>query len=424
MHPQFEDDIRCAWASGSVNREVRAWTRRDHTSAGGHVGTSRLSFLLYDAGGSALWAGAYISGGFIFAKELDKVVEDTSVFAGTLLLVLGAPLLLFFTWKLVRLLHMIRQLEPLYITAERLKERLDSGETIGILDLLRYEDDPEGVGAIPGAVRVEPKKMRRGQVIRVPGRTRSGAVLRFERQLCECSSCRGNAQARNPEDSSVGGRTGCMEGRRLPIEPRTRRPQSGDYPAGHRDVPSLTGVIRAGKIHVDDVRVAEPIHWFSAAREPAQRTQPHHNAAGVPTRTWSKPDFRGGSSSSYPCRHSGIRPPHTPVHYRVQRSCVAAHRSFSSPEGDDNSTDMVCFHSDFTGFRLAKRTSESTLSGNGSECVTFYSRRAFDNTFPLPKERHCEHDCRVRNSPFHASGADTGWEVGVKCRLWRFLFQR
>ena len=134
----------------------------------GTAGTSRLRFLLYDAGGSALWAGAYIGGGFIFAKELDKVFRYTSVFADALLVVLGVPLVIFFTWKLVRLLHMIRQLEPLYITARRLKERLDSGETIGILDLLRFEDDPEGVGVIPGALRVGPVKLRRGQVIRVP----------------------------------------------------------------------------------------------------------------------------------------------------------------------------------------------------------------------------------------------------------------
>lgn len=50
----------------------------------GMAGTSRLSFLLYDAGGSALWSGAYIGGGFLFAKELDKVVRYTSVFADTL----------------------------------------------------------------------------------------------------------------------------------------------------------------------------------------------------------------------------------------------------------------------------------------------------------------------------------------------------
>jgi rhodanese-related sulfurtransferase len=130
--------------------------------------TPRLSFLLYDAGGSALWAGAYIGGGFIFARELDKVVRYTSVFANTVLLVLGVPLLIFFVWKLMRLLHMIRQLEPLYITAERLKELLDSGERIGVLDLLRFEDDPEGIGGIPGALRVKPAKLSGGQIVRVP----------------------------------------------------------------------------------------------------------------------------------------------------------------------------------------------------------------------------------------------------------------
>jgi membrane protein DedA with SNARE-associated domain/rhodanese-related sulfurtransferase len=134
----------------------------------GMAGTSRLSFLLFDGGGSALWAGVYIGAGFIFAKELDRVVRYTSMFADTLLLVLGVPLLLFFVWKLMRLWHMIRQLEPLYITAERLKERVDLGETIGILDLLRFEDDPEGLGGIPGAVRVDPGKMRRGRLVRMP----------------------------------------------------------------------------------------------------------------------------------------------------------------------------------------------------------------------------------------------------------------
>ncbi len=63
---------------------------------------------------------------------------------------------------------MIRQLEPLYIAPARLKQRLDLGERIGVMDLLRFEDDPEGLGGIPGAVRVEPARMHRGEIVRVP----------------------------------------------------------------------------------------------------------------------------------------------------------------------------------------------------------------------------------------------------------------
>lgn len=135
----------------------------------GMTGASRFDFLVYDAVGSALWAGAYITCGFLFANQLDKVVRYTSVFASTLILVLGVPLLVMFTWKLIELVRMARLLLPLQITAEQLKERMDSGEKIGIVDLLRFEDDPQGVAVIPGAVRLDPLQIRQKRRIYMPG---------------------------------------------------------------------------------------------------------------------------------------------------------------------------------------------------------------------------------------------------------------
>ena len=134
----------------------------------GMSGTRRLNFLLYDAGGSTLWAGAYTGAGFLFAAELDKVARYASEFANALILVLGVPLLFFFVWRLMQILRMIRLLRPLYITPEELKERLDAGDRIGVLDLLRFEDDPEDSTAIPGAVRADPKSMRRKTRFAVP----------------------------------------------------------------------------------------------------------------------------------------------------------------------------------------------------------------------------------------------------------------
>jgi hypothetical protein len=43
----------------------------------------------------AFWAGMYIGAGFLFAAELDIIARYTSMFAATLMLVLGAPLLFF-----------------------------------------------------------------------------------------------------------------------------------------------------------------------------------------------------------------------------------------------------------------------------------------------------------------------------------------
>jgi membrane protein DedA with SNARE-associated domain/rhodanese-related sulfurtransferase len=134
----------------------------------GMTGASHVDFILYDAVGSTLWATAYVTCGFFFATELDKVIRYTSVFANVLILVLGAPLLLLFTWKLIYLVRMIRLILPLQITPEELKTRLDSGEAIGIVDLLRFEDDPQGVAVIPGAVRLDPLQIRRKKQITMP----------------------------------------------------------------------------------------------------------------------------------------------------------------------------------------------------------------------------------------------------------------
>lgn len=67
-----------------------------------------------------------------------------------------------------QLVLMIRMLRPLQIDPRVLKARLDSGEKFGVVDLLRFEEDPEGVAAIPGAVRLDPLELRRKKRIVVP----------------------------------------------------------------------------------------------------------------------------------------------------------------------------------------------------------------------------------------------------------------
>ncbi len=126
----------------------------------GMAGASRTGFIAYDAAGSSLWAGVYITCGFIFAKELDRVAQYTSVFANALILIFGIPLLLFFVWKIVLLLRMIRLLRSWQITPDLLKTRLAAGEKLAIIDLLRFEEDPQDVTAIPGAVRLDPLEIR------------------------------------------------------------------------------------------------------------------------------------------------------------------------------------------------------------------------------------------------------------------------
>jgi rhodanese-related sulfurtransferase len=134
----------------------------------GIVGASRGAFIVYDTGGATLWSAAYIACGFVFARELDRVVQYISIGANALILIFGVPLLVLFVLKVTQLLRMIRLLRPLQITPELLKARLDAGERLGILDLLRFEEDPDGVAVIPGAVRLDPRELRRKKHVIVP----------------------------------------------------------------------------------------------------------------------------------------------------------------------------------------------------------------------------------------------------------------
>jgi membrane protein DedA with SNARE-associated domain/rhodanese-related sulfurtransferase len=134
----------------------------------GMLGASRIAFLGYDAVGSFLWSGTYISGGFLFAAKMEQVARHISVYANAIILAFGVPLLLLFVRKGAQLVRMIQSLRHLQITPEQLKERLDRGEKIGIIDLLRFEEDPQGVSGIPGAMRVDPNEIRRKRHVHVP----------------------------------------------------------------------------------------------------------------------------------------------------------------------------------------------------------------------------------------------------------------
>jgi membrane protein DedA with SNARE-associated domain/rhodanese-related sulfurtransferase len=134
----------------------------------GMLGSSRTAFIAYDAGGSALWAGAYIGGGFVFARQLDQVANHIPVIATWVVLVLAVPLLLFLIFRLTQLLFMLRHLRPLHIAPELLKSQLEAKAKVGVVDLLRFEEDPEGVAGIPGALRLDPLELRRKKKIVVP----------------------------------------------------------------------------------------------------------------------------------------------------------------------------------------------------------------------------------------------------------------
>lgn len=134
----------------------------------GMSGSPRGLFLAYDAGGAALWVATYAGIGFFAAERLQSVARYISLTADTVILVVGIPLLLVLAWNAVQFAKMIRELRSHLITPAELKALMDTGKKVALIDLSRFEDDPEDSVSIPGAWRGDPARMRRRTRVLVP----------------------------------------------------------------------------------------------------------------------------------------------------------------------------------------------------------------------------------------------------------------
>lgn len=116
-------------------------------------------FVIFDAGGALLWAGGYLSIGYIFSGEIERIAARAARLGGSLLALLVTALIAYIVFKWIARRRFLRELRISRITAEELKAKIDAGEEIVIVDLrhsLDFEADPE---TIPGAFRIEAKEL-------------------------------------------------------------------------------------------------------------------------------------------------------------------------------------------------------------------------------------------------------------------------
>ena len=116
-------------------------------------------FLLFDATGSLLWAGTFLGLGYVFSGQIDWVAEHLASLGGWLLVLILAALAAYIAKKFIARQRFLRDLRIARITVDELKEKLDSGEELVIVDLrhsMDFEADPE---TIPGAFRMDAKEL-------------------------------------------------------------------------------------------------------------------------------------------------------------------------------------------------------------------------------------------------------------------------
>ena len=126
----------------------------------GSFGARYWRFLAYDSAGTMIWSAAYLTLGYVFAEQLESVVAYASRMGSSLLGLVVGLFAFWICWKFIQRRRFLKQLNVARITPEELRDRLEAGEELLIVDLRTKLD--EHPSTIPGAVRISPEDLISG----------------------------------------------------------------------------------------------------------------------------------------------------------------------------------------------------------------------------------------------------------------------
>jgi membrane protein DedA with SNARE-associated domain/rhodanese-related sulfurtransferase len=112
-------------------------------------------FLLFDAIGVLAWVGAFMITGYAFSGDLERVAARAAYLGEWLFVLLLSGFAGYILWKFYNRQKFLRKLKIARITPEELKEKLDAGEDVLVVDLrhsLDFDANPE---TIPGALHID-----------------------------------------------------------------------------------------------------------------------------------------------------------------------------------------------------------------------------------------------------------------------------
>jgi rhodanese-related sulfurtransferase len=120
----------------------------------GIVGMGAVSFLFYDTVGALIWAGMSAGVGALFSNQLEELARLFDQAGGLLLASISVGLAGFIGYKFYHRQKFLRDLRMAKISVDELKQRLDAGDPITVLDVrhpISLKLDPE---MIPGALNL------------------------------------------------------------------------------------------------------------------------------------------------------------------------------------------------------------------------------------------------------------------------------
>src|SRR5262245_20321023 len=128
----------------------------------GIFGMRRWRFILFDGVGALLSAKGWVIVGLAFSNQLELVAARSASLGGWAVVILGGALAAYILWKYIQRRKFLHELRVARITPEQLKERVDRGEDIVIVDLRHSIDFDSVPMTIPGALRMAPEAIEQG----------------------------------------------------------------------------------------------------------------------------------------------------------------------------------------------------------------------------------------------------------------------
>jgi membrane protein DedA with SNARE-associated domain len=125
----------------------------------GLIGMSFREYLLLDALSGILWAGTFVGLGRLFSNQLALLADYARGFGGLVLLVLAALLLVYIARKFVARRKLMRAIWTERIGAPELRNLLEEGQPVTIIDLRHRLDFLLHPFVIPGATHFHPDEL-------------------------------------------------------------------------------------------------------------------------------------------------------------------------------------------------------------------------------------------------------------------------
>ncbi len=126
------------------------------------AGLFRISmqrFLLFNGLGAVLWTLAFVLPGYLLSDQIERIAEEAERLGIWLASIFGAGIAAYIMYKYIHRQLLLRELRIARITAEEVKQMMDNGHELLVVDLrgaLDHEADPH---TIRGALRMTAEEL-------------------------------------------------------------------------------------------------------------------------------------------------------------------------------------------------------------------------------------------------------------------------